>query len=181
MTKKKKLIVLIVTLILVVIGIVAYIIYANYETKSKMIEHQDYTKVDKDYWKSAENIIKDEYVNKVASNITVKDATAPFPIINYVAPSKIDGKMLDTLKPEDVFIEYCKMYSPYNLASEENDDIVISINEDKFIELKEITNTKKGKINYEENNNEITFKSAGDGLYIVELLVNKKDIFYLVF
>ena len=181
MTKKKKLIVLIAAIALVVIGIIAYVIYANYEAKSKMIEHQDYTKVDKDYWKSADNIIKDEYVNKIASNISVKDTTTPFPIVNFVAPSKIDGNILDTLKPEDVFREYCKMYSQINRAPEENDDIVISIYEDKFIQVKEITHTKQGKVDYEKNNNEITFKNVGEGNYIAELLVNEEDIFYLVF
>lgn len=182
MTKKKKIIALIIVSVLIVVGVVSYLLYSRYENKSKMIEHRDYSDVDENYWKSAEKVIKDKYVNKVASYITVKNTTTPFPIVNFVFPSKIDGKTLDTLKAEDLFREYCKMYSPFSLAPDENDDIMISIYGDKYIKVKGITHTSKGKVEYKENNNEITFKNIGDaGDYIVELEVNKEDIFYLVF
>lgn len=182
MTKKKKKIIFIIALVIIVVGVASYLLYSSYENKSKMIDHKSYNDIEENYWKSAEKVIKDQYVNKVASYITVKDTTTPFPIVNFVFPSKIDGKMLDTLKPEDLFREYCKMYSQFNRAPEENDEVMISIYGDKFIKVKGITHTSKQKIEYKENNNEITFKNVGDaGYYIVELEVNKADIFYLVF
>lgn len=182
MTKKKNKIIFIIALVIIVVGVASYLLYSSYENKSKMIDHKSYNDIEENYWKSVDNIINDEYVKKVFSYVIVRNITSPRIIDSFVVPYKIDGKLLDTIKPENLFHEYTKIYDSFFLGAEENDEVMISIYGDKFIKVKGITHTSKQKIEYKENNNEITFKNVGDaGYYIVELEVNKADIFYLVF
>lgn len=182
MKKKTKFIIFFTVLGLLILCSTSYIIYSKYQTKkeeSKMIEHKKYA--DKEYWKSVENILKDEYINKIISFIMVRDKTTPSIVNYFVVPSKIDGYTLDTIKPEDFYREHGKIYDYMQWAIPEKNDIVVSIYGDKYIKIKNITNTETGKIEYKEQDNSFSFKSVGYGKYIIELEVNKSDIFYVVF
>lgn len=181
MKNKTKIIVIIIAIILV--GATFFIGYFHYVSKQKEMEtnntisHKRYE--DNEYWQSVENIIYDEYLREISNNITILNQTKSKNIKKYIIPIQIDGKEIKSFTPDEFYEEYGKIFDGKDIPVIKNDDISIKYSEK--IRIKNIKNTKKEALDYKSNKRNINIKSLGTGIYIIELEVNKNDVFYMLF